>query len=257
MSAQANVAQANDFVEENSKPDEFQSFDELVVNHRENGRKLSRSILRRWRVRMAPDEIDSIVDLALCEAAHRYDATKGASFMTFFYYHLRGHLVRAVASAANASNIFLAYAQNNGMEIGDWSRTSEESISYFLPDNSLFGRSEEETPEALFLKKEKAERCADAISQLDELEQAVLNRSFRGGEQLIDIASQLGYSRCHISRVKKRALERLQTLLESSEGQTENGQPSRVTARERKLPRRRRRRRTLPQSAMLPERKRA
>ena len=83
-----------------------QRIDDLILNHRENGRKLARSILRRWRVRMLTDEIDSIVDLTLCEAAKRFSTDFGASFMTFFFYHLRGHLVRAVANAAQASNLF-------------------------------------------------------------------------------------------------------------------------------------------------------
>src|SRR5690349_7137351 len=75
----------------------------LILDHRENGRKLARSILRRWRVRMPAEEIDSIVDLSLCEAARRYSSERGASFMTFFFYHLRGHLVRSVARAAQGN----------------------------------------------------------------------------------------------------------------------------------------------------------
>ena len=126
MSYQTTVAVEPEFGSEADQldkdiPSEVEhSIDALIVNHRENGRKLARSLLRRWRVRMAPEETDSIVDLTLCEAAHRFCPDRGASFMTFFYYHLRGHLVRAVASAANASNIFLAYAQSNNLEIGDW-----------------------------------------------------------------------------------------------------------------------------------------
>jgi hypothetical protein len=37
----------------------------------------------------------------------------------------------------------------------------------------------------------------------------VIERIYLKGQQLMDIARSLGYSRCHISRVKRKALETL------------------------------------------------
>ena len=45
----------------------------LVMKYRAKARKLGRSMLRRWHSRMELDEIDSIVDLSLCEAVKRFD----------------------------------------------------------------------------------------------------------------------------------------------------------------------------------------
>ena len=229
----------------------------LILNHRENGRKLARSILRRWRVRMAAEEIDSIVDLTLCEAANRYRSDRGAAFMTFFFYHLRGHVVRAVASAANACNIFLAHAQTMGIDTSDWSGLAEESIKAVLPELSLFGHSDTEGPEQILIRKEKISLCRETLSKLDSLEQEVLLRSYEDEEQLVDIARELGYSRCHISRVKKRALERLKSFidanglkeseLEGLEAVQQNSQQlnQRIAAAERKALKRRTRRRAI------------
>lgn len=190
---------------------------ELILEHRENGRKLARSILRRWRVRMPAEEIDSIVDLALCEAARRYSPEKGAAFMTFLFYHLRGHLVRSVAKAAQATNIFLAYGQQNEEEEEkEWQHVSSEPLWSFAPEHLLFGQRDAETPENVVLRQEKIDQCRDAVTKLDDLEKEIITRSFGSEQPLVDIAKNLGYSRCHISRVKKSALTRLKGILAES-----------------------------------------
>lgn len=191
-----------------------QKIEALILDHRENGRKLARSILRKWRVRMPADEIDSVVDLALCEAAKRFSEKYGASFMTFYFYHLRGHLVRAVARAANSNNIFMAFAQNMGMEAEDWPHVSNEVIWAYAPDTRVFGQQDIETPEKSVIRHEREEQCREAIGKLDSLEQEVISRSFHGEQPLVNIARNLGYSRCHVSRVKKAALERLRVILD-------------------------------------------
>ena len=189
---------------------------QLILDHRENGRKLARSILRRWRVRMPTDEIDSIVDLALCEAARRYSEERGATFMTFYFYHLRGHLVRSVARAAQANNIFMAFAKNIGIDPGDWQHVNNEVIWTYAPDTMVFGQRDAETPEHSVLRKEKLKQCREAITKLDTLEREIIYRSFQGEQPLVNIARSLGYSRCHVSREKKAALERLKVILEES-----------------------------------------
>ncbi len=196
-----------------------ESVTELILTHRDNGRKLARSILRRWRVRMPADEIDSIVDLALCEAARRFSGDHGASFMTFLFYHLRGHLVRAVARAAQANNIFLAFAQSAGIDPGEWQHMSNEVIWTYAPDHMILGQKDSENPEVSILRKEEIAKCKEALSKLDELEREILARSFQDELPLVNIARSLGYSRCHISRVKKAALDRLKLILENSQGQ--------------------------------------
>ncbi len=190
--------------------------EKLILEHRESGRKLSRSILRKWRVRMSSEEVDSIVDYTLCDAAHRYEANRGASFMTFFYYHLRGHLVRAVATAAHSNQIFVSFTKAQGLDVADWTITNEAGSYSAAPEFALFGQKDIEGPEQLLLRKEKISICRGACSKLDELEQEVLFRSFSDEQPLVEIAKQLGYSRCHISRVKRRALERLKSFLDVS-----------------------------------------
>ena len=119
----------------------------LVIEFRLKARKLARSILRKWHARLDLQEVDSIVDLSLCEAVRRFDPTKGASFMTFLYYHLRGNLIRTVSSAATASgytgteeseegDVEMKYASRavNAVEVAEALSGSEVST----PDEVLF-----------------------------------------------------------------------------------------------------------------------
>ena len=189
------------------------SFDELVLTHRDNGRKLARSMLRRWHVNMPLEEVDSIVDLTLCEAAKRYDVTKGASFITFLFYHLRGHLVRAIASATSDSQLVLAIAQSAGVDVSEWATANEDTAVHVVPEYSLDRPEIAESPEVLLMRREKSVLCHQAIVKLDELEKEIIDRSYGQDEPLVDIAKLLGYSRCHISRVKKRALDRIREFI--------------------------------------------
>ncbi|MBN8548280.1 MAG: sigma-70 family RNA polymerase sigma factor [Deltaproteobacteria bacterium] len=181
--------------------------EELVLTYRMKARKLARSILRKWHARLDLQEVDSVVDLSLCEAVRRYNPNKGASFMTFLFYHMRGNLIRAVASAATANAVPLpqvedasagakseqaSYRGVNAIEIAE----ALCSHDYVMPDEML-------------LKKEMVSMSHGACEKLDSLEKEVIYRIYIQEQQLMDIASSLGYSRCHISRVKKKALETL------------------------------------------------
>ena len=142
--------------------------------------------------------------------------------MTFFFYHLRGHLVRAVSKAAHAGNIFMAFAANTGMDASQWHDIDAEVLWGYLPDQSVFGNKEVETPENKILKNEKIKECRTALSKLDTLEQQILIRSYKH-EQTASLISRksLGYSRCHISRVKKSALNHMKANLSEAEGKVE------------------------------------
>jgi len=183
----------------------------LVMKYRMKARKLGRSILRAWHARLDLEEVDSLVDLSLCEAVRRFNPFKGASFMTFMYYHLKGNLVRAVAHAATSHSIpvyNLAEGEDDTHNKADFNNfqframnAAEVSEAIYNPEMTL--------PDEALWKKELHDCSKIACDKLDKLEQDVINRIFLHEEQIMEIASSLGYSRCHISRVKKRALETL------------------------------------------------
>jgi len=206
--------------------------EELVLEFRLKARKLGRSILRKWQARLDLQEVDSIVDLSLCEAVKRFDPSRGASFMTFLYYHLKGNLVRAVTSAANA-NIVPASEQNDAAE-------EDRNLANAIDIAESLSGSEPSLPEESLLKKELVEISQEACQKLDDLERQVIERIYLEGQQLLDIAATLGYSRCHISRVKKKALETLESeMLDRLGEEKPQKEEESVGASRRKVHRRR------------------
>jgi RNA polymerase sigma factor (sigma-70 family) len=183
----------------------------LIVKYRIKGRKLGRSMLRRWNSRLDIDEVDSIVDLSLCEAVKRFDPTKGAGFMTFLFYHLKGNLIRAVTTAAANSSMSLAFAElleGNVVDCEDAIRANYGGITALEIAEAVSSQEVPQPDEALW-KKELNGRSAEACEKLDDLEREIVKRIFVQEQQIIDIAAALGYSRCHVSRVKKKALDTL------------------------------------------------
>jgi len=191
------------------------SKEELILEHRANARKLSRSIMRKWRARIELEELDSLVDLALCEAAERYNPNKGASFMTFMFYHLRGCLVRAVDTAANANTISAADYEIEGLVASLVGPNDTKETSLVAGADVLHELSNEEymTPEEFHYRNQIIEISNEACTQLDDLAREVIYRLYVEEQQLVDVAKELGYSRCHISRVKRQALNILHGFL--------------------------------------------
>ncbi len=197
----------------------------LIIKYRLKARKLGRSILRRWHARLDLEEVDSLVDLSLCEAVKRFNPTKGASFMTFLFYHLKGNLVRAVATAATSHSIPVFNAEQSEIE-----RAEHEHFSGFQHRGlnasevaEALNSQDVPMPDEVLWRKELHSRSSDACEKLDALEKEIIKRIFIQEQQIMDIAATLGYSRCHISRVKKKALETLHQELRSGLDQEDLG----------------------------------
>lgn len=179
----------------------------LIVNYRIKARKLARSILRKWHARLDLEEVDSLVDLSLCEAAKRFNSRKGASFMTFLYYHLRGNLIRTIHYSATANAI---PSDEGGIgEDSDNNGGKNQRICNANDVAEALCSTDYESPDNLLYRKELVKLSHAACARLDGLEREVIERIYLKGQQLMDIARSLGYSRCHISRVKRKALESL------------------------------------------------
>lgn len=195
--------------------------DRLVIKHRLKARKLARSILRKWNSRLDIEEVDSVVDLSLCEAAARFRPEMGASFITFLYYHLRGNLIRTISTAANANTVplFDSDAVTGGDELDAIVANASEIADSLTGTDTM-------RPDEAFMKREMVELSMRAKAKLDALAREVLDRVYGDEEQLIDIANNLGYSRCHISRVKRRALEAMYDEMSSDLALDKNARPA-------------------------------
>lgn len=181
---------------------------QLVLDNRLTARKMARSMLRKWRSRLDLTELESTVDLSLCEAANRFDPSRGVNFVTFLFYYLRGNLVRQITDAASASMTVSINDGENSEFNSDNGRASNQLLDAVEAAAAL-NSQEQVLPDEEFYRKELHELSKQACDQLDQLEQQVLYRVFRYEDNIQQLAKNLGYSRCHLSRVKKKALESL------------------------------------------------
>lgn len=189
--------------------------DELILQHRENARKLAYSLLRRWRVTTCHDDLNSLVDLTLCEAANRFSPLQGASFMTFMFYYMRGNLARMIAKMARSSKVFVI-AGNDAINASIACANPQANASLSIASTDDFGHYDNQIiPDDIYERKERLTLCKQAAAELDPLEREVLERLYGQDETVVDIAKSLGYSRCHISRVKKTALDRFKSRYKS------------------------------------------
>lgn len=179
--------------------------DELIVSHQEDGLRMAWKLLNRWRIKLPADDVVSIVGIALCEAGIRFDPSYETSFRTFFFYHLRGVLIKEVTKMINDKN-------NVGLRSLPGDADGDAYSTYYI-DRSNANLIERKTPENIFAERQVGELCQLAIEHLDELEREVIIRFFVKDESIVDIAKELGYCRCHLSRVKNRALKTLSKVL--------------------------------------------
>jgi RNA polymerase sigma factor (sigma-70 family) len=176
----------------------------IIVDHYDSSIRLAWSMLNRFRVRLPADEVQSVTGAALCEAATRFDKSLGVSFRTFLFYHLRGLLLREISRKISESRLSTSLDNTDSMTNA---ARSQESV---LWPQALV---ETHTPENLVVREQISKQCWDACDNLDELEKEVLIRFFVNDQTVADIAKDLGYCRCHVSRVKSKALATLQKRL--------------------------------------------
>ncbi len=178
---------------------------EMIEQHWDVGKRLAWSLLSGWRIRMSTDEVSSIVGAALCEAAARFDPLRGVGFKTFLFYYLRGTLLKEISRIVNEKRI--------GDELYEMSLSASPGNLRIMLNQWPFCVIENDNPEKLVARRQLSMFCRDACSKLDELEREVVLRHYVHDESLKAIAAALGYCRCHISRVKTAALEKLGAAL--------------------------------------------
>ena len=179
----------------------------IALEYRFHARKMAHGILARWHVHLNTEDLYSIVDQSLCEAVSRFDPERGVSFITFLFYHLKGNLVKTIKYQTKGSVVSFINDEikgdNNSSFKGEGSRLVEnEGIN----EMSFLDMKMIESPEDSLLNKEGVNVVALACEKLDKIEKEIIYRLFINEEHVFDVAASLGYSRCHVSRIKKSAL---------------------------------------------------
>jgi RNA polymerase sigma factor for flagellar operon FliA len=192
------------------------------------------------------EDLLSCARVALVEVARRFDPSAGASFATYALARLQGAVldelrsgdwasrsVRAAARRTDAAADALAIqlgrpptreelATSLGMATSDLdslqvdvhravmvsidAETGPDGASLDLPDTG-------ESPERALLRSERSRYLHEAIRQLPDRLDEVVERNFFGGESLTDIAADLGVTLSRVSQMRARALTLLHAAM--------------------------------------------
>ena len=178
-----------------------------ILFHRAAAGKIAHQLLKRWGAGMERDEVRSIADLALCEAAKGFEPGRGASFVTYLYFYIRGFLIRELTSRSKGE--FLLKEEE----------TERVSLSVFqegAPDFSMHvcRQALEHLPDEEVYVRQIREACNQALQILTEVEREIVLRVHVLDFKVAAVARQLGYSRGHVSELRRRAFTKLQHELE-------------------------------------------
>lgn len=202
-----------------------------------------------WQLRsMLPDSValEDIIQvgmLALIEAAHGYE-DRGHAFSTYATMRVRGAMVDVLRKNANACRSVLAnrrllkktrleleqqlhrapYADEmaaalelDTQEYADMAARAEpihlESIDDSYSDSTMWFASLDECADQQIDRDRMRNLLADAIRQLGEREAAILQLYFTEEMNLDEIGLVMGIGAARVCQIKKRALDKLRTLL--------------------------------------------
>jgi len=167
----------------------------LVTEARERGLQVARRILRSWQIRLPEDEVQSAVDLALCDAVRHFDPTREVQFVTYARLYIRGALWETVAFQNG-----LGHGTPPPLHEGDEERSFEPADQRPLPDQQ-YGYQQIRTVVAKAMAN-VSPTGRDVVVEVDLL-----------GHKLNATAQRLGYSRGHLHEIRRKALEYLRAEL--------------------------------------------
>jgi RNA polymerase sigma factor for flagellar operon FliA len=182
----------------------------LVEEHLELVDKIVRGMLRRLPSHIDKADLIQQGRIGLMEAARRYDPTSAASFKTFATYRIRGEIIDGLrAFSQNRPE----GAWNESIDaIGEASGRGGDDIGGFISSVQALGMafnmatSTSENPLEESLEKQS---LWQAVSRLPERERHVCELLYRMDMTMQDIADLMHTSKASVSRLHKRALERL------------------------------------------------
>jgi RNA polymerase sigma factor for flagellar operon FliA len=219
----------------------------LVEDNLEVARKAARMYYKRVAEHVEFNELVSLGNIGLAEAAAKFDPKAGASFATFAWYRVQGAIVDgcrkntalprrvwAKLVALRAASEYLEHQadrQRGAVASGAPAATGKDALAQVKDAISAIGTmyltSLEAAQEDGFDTAEpvvdQAERIDDdrnkrrmrkAIDKLPDKERALLTKHYWEGKNLLEAGAELGISKSWASRLHAQAVDRLRTLVD-------------------------------------------
>lgn len=225
----------------------------LVTDHLELVKRAARTVYPRVKQHVEFDELVSMGNAGLAEAADRYDPSLGASFSTFAYYRVHGAMIDGLRKgstlprrtwarlvALRASSEYLEHQA--GREQGAASRgapgaqgsTAEAlaavkqaidaiqtmyltSLEGLRDEGVDLAEPEPTSPLDRLAGVQDQARVRAALQTLPERERALIEKHYFEGKNLLEAGLELGISKSWASRMHAQAVDRLRAALAASD----------------------------------------
>lgn len=183
----------------------------LIVDNRLSATRLVRSLLRRYNYSLPREEIQSIADAALCEAARKFDPDRGTAFMSYLFLFLKGTLMTEIRG--NHRYYTFSRPRSGIPNLGHTEIKSEFNghIKNFDPDLLA---DDSDSPEESFRLYELRVICREALESLQPLERNTIIGIDILESSVTKFAQHIGYSRPYLSALRKRAIQKMQPYFE-------------------------------------------
>ena len=175
------------------------TYHDIILANREVALKMAFGMVRRMGIEMSRDEITSLSDMAICEAALRYRPMPDASFSTYSYYFLKAEIRKELKMHLHAT------LENNAHpEFQSEDSSSEESYV-----ETRVSAKQEMCPE----RRLQAKEVVRSLTVLNPVEQTILLSSVYQKKPISEMAQELGYSRGHLFAIKKLVERKVRALI--------------------------------------------
>jgi RNA polymerase sigma factor for flagellar operon FliA len=219
----------------------------LVESHLELSRRAAAMVFPRVRGYVEFDELVSLANAGLAEAASRYDPSRGASFATFAWYRVHGSIIDGLRRATNlprrtwaklvalrAASDYLenrAERETAATRAGAPAPAGAAALSAIrdamsavrtmyvtslegMRDQGFDPGAEEPAIEEQLSTSQLAARLREAIERLPERERALMRKHYWEGKNLLEAGAELGISKSWASRLHAQAIERLRAVVD-------------------------------------------
>lgn len=215
--------------------------DALIEQHRSYARALAIKVMRTLPSSVELSDLVAYGEVGLVEAAERYDPRRGVAFSTFAHYRIKGAIydglremgyftrpggvrVRWVANASDVVQSALDDAVNDSpatVSVDDEIADAQSLIDALIPVY-LLSLGSDAVPEVVdqhAMSMEQIERrelvrlVLDALRELSEDEQALINALYFKHVSMTELAARQGITKSWISRLHTRAIKHLRDLL--------------------------------------------
>ena len=213
--------------------------DQLVTAHLGLAHQLARRFVNRGE---SYDDLVQVASLAIVKSVDRFDPERGVEFSTFATRTVLGELKRhfrdkgwAVRAPRRIQELYLELGQTVGTlsqelgrsptvaELAESTGASEESVLEALEAGQGYRTSSIDAPDrqeetlaeriggedATFGNVDDRSVLAPALARLAPREQTILRLRFADGLTQSEIATRIGVSQMHVSRLLAASLERL------------------------------------------------